>query len=134
MGILFAAASKTLQSWGADVGLGKHLFAVGYTEDQSAEDAVAGRAGQTDWKILKAEEIEGLVEEEVLARLSRKEKAVDPNYYPKLRGAKGIFKVAAVNVENALVVAYALENQDAPKALKVKPADFAAYLLRNARG
>lgn len=130
MAILYVATSKTLQEWGADVGLGKNLFKVGVADGQSPEQAVAGLAGHDDWKVVKTAETEQ-PEDEVMARLSRKEKLVDPTYYPKLRGATGIVKVNLTAVENARMVALALDGKDPPKT-KAKAADIALHLINNA--
>lgn len=130
MAILYVAASKTMQDWGADVGLGKNLFKLGVAEDGTPDEAVAGLAGHTDWKVLKTAEVE-FDEAEALARLARKEKLVDANYYPKLRGAQGIVKVNLVAVENSRVIALALDGKEPPKT-KAKAADIAAYLVNNA--
>jgi hypothetical protein len=132
MGTLYVAASKALQDWAGDVGLGKLVFKVGLTMDRTPEEEVAGLAGQTDWKILQTAETDTESTEEMLVeRLGRKEKLVDPNYYPKLRGASGIVKVSLANVENSMLLAIALDNREPPKNFKVKPADIAQYLLRN---
>jgi hypothetical protein len=130
MAILFVATSKTLQEWGADVGLGKNLYKVGLADGQSPDEALAGLAGQTDWKVLKTAEVE-FDEDELMARLGRREKPVDPNYYPKLRGAQGIIKINLAAIENSMLVAMALDGKEPPKNFKVKPADIAAYLLGN---
>lgn len=131
MGIIYVAHSATLGKWGADVGLGKHLYKVGYTEG-TPEEAVAGLAGQADWKVLATAPAEADDDEDVLvAPLARKEKPVDPNYYPRLKGARGIFKVNLVNVENHMLVRTALANRQMAKGLKVKPADIGLYLIRN---
>ena len=130
MGILFVAASKALQEWAGDVGLGKHVYKIGLCEDGTPEEALTGLAGQTDWKVLKEVEAEG-PEDAILARLGHKEKLVDPNYYPRLRGATGIVKLNITNVENSMLVAIALENREPPKNFKVKPVDIAQYLINN---
>lgn len=129
MPILYVAISKTMQEWGADVGLGKNLFKVGIADGQSPDEAVAGVGGQDDWKVLKTAEVD-FGEDDALARLGRKEKLVDPNYYPKLRGAQGVVKVNLATVENSRLVALALEGKAPPKA-KVKAPDVAAYLINN---
>jgi len=132
MGIIFVATSKAQQDWGSDVGLGKHLYKVGVAEDCTPEEALAGFANQTDWKVLQSQEVEGLTEAQALERLARKEKLVDPNYYPKLRGAGGIVKANLTAIENNLLVNLALEGKEPGKTFKVKPADVAAYLIGNA--
>jgi len=132
MGILYVAASKNLQKWGSDVGLGKNnLYRVGWIEDGTPEEALVGLAGESDWTVLKTVETDG-PETAVLERLGRKEKLVDPNYYPRLKGASGIVKVNPVAVENAMLVAIALDNREPPKNFKIKPIDIANHLARNA--
>jgi hypothetical protein len=136
MATIYVAASKALGEWAEEVGLTKHVYKVGVTED-SADEAVKAlnaqeTAGQTDWKLL-AKGKGDIEEDAALERLARKEKAVDPTLYPKLRDAKGIFKVKTANVENAMLVKHALEGGD-PKVVKMKPADIGAYLVRNALG
>jgi hypothetical protein len=131
MSVIFVATSKTLQEWGADVGLGKNLYKVGIADGQSAEEALAGFANHSDWKVLKTAEVE-MAEDELLARLGRKEKLVDPNYYPKLRGAQGIVKINLPAIENSMLVALALDGREPPKNFKVKPVDVATHLINNA--
>ena len=136
MATIYVAVSKTLGEWAEEVGLTKHVYKVGVT-DGSAEDAVKAlnaqeTAGQSDWKLLAKGEGE-IEEDAAFERLARKEKAVDPKLYPKLREAAGIFKVKTTNVENAMLVKHALDGGD-PKAVKMKPADIGAYLVRNALG
>lgn len=130
MAILFVATSKTLQEWGADVGLGKNLYKVGLAEGQGPDEALAGFAGHSDWKVLKAAEAD-LDEDALMARLTRKEKLVDPTYYPKLRGAQGIVKINLAAIENSMLVALALEGREPPKNFKVKPVDVATTLVNN---
>ncbi|CAA7624000.1 conserved hypothetical protein [Magnetospirillum sp. LM-5] len=130
MTTIYVAASKANQEWGADVGLGKNLYKVGVTDD-APEAVLEGFAGQSDWKVLTSAPCE-ISEEEALAQLGRKEKAVDPLYYPKLRGATGLFKVTIASVENSMLVALALDGREPPKNFKVKPADIGQYLINNA--
>jgi len=132
MATLFVASSKGMQDWAADVGLGKHVFKVGLAESGDSAQAVDNLAGFSDWKILAKVETD-LDEAVILERLAAKEKLVDPAYYPKLRGAKGVVKISLAAVENAILVSLALENREPPKGMKIKPADIAQYLLRNLR-
>lgn len=137
MSTLFVAASPGLQAWAADVGLTKIIYAVGIA-DQPGEEAIealnAGRhAGRNDWKLIGEQAVDGLSEADALDRLRAKETLIDPRYYPQIKGAPGIVKVKLANVENALMVQRALAGE-LTKALKVKPADIAAYLIRNAQG
>ena len=130
MATLYVAVSKEMQGWGADVGLGKHLYKVGVADGMPPGDAVAGLADYQDWKILLSADFDG-DEAAMLQRLAVKEKLVDPHYYPRLRGAAGVVKITVATVENAMMVAIALENLETPKTLKAKPADIAKYLVRN---
>lgn len=132
MPTLYVAASKELGKWGAEVGISKHLYKLGVAEG-SAEEAVAALnqtayAGQSDWKLVKKQEVENLSEPAALDRLQRKEKLLDSNYYPRLRGTSGIVRVKPVNVENHILVAQALAGRE-PKLDKLKPADIAQYLM-----
>ena len=132
MPVLFVARSAKLARWGSDVGFGKHLYKVGVSEADPKALAAEGWAGETDWKIIRREEAEGLSEAEALERIARKEKPIDPRLYPKLKDAAGVFRVAAEHVENHHIVARALAGGGGSGDLKLKPADFAAYLVHNA--
>ena len=132
MPTLYVAASKELGKWGAEVGVSKHLYKLGLAEN-GAEEAVAalnetGYAGQRDWKLVKKQAVQAMTEEAAIDRVRRKEKALDANYYPRLRGTAGIFRVKPVNVENHILVGQALAGRE-PKLEKLKPADIAQYLL-----
>jgi len=134
MPVVYVARSLALQKWGAEVGLGKHVYKVGVGEGKAAEVEAAlnaeSLAGQTDWKVVKLQKVDMADEDAVLDRLSGREKPVDPNFYPRLRGARGVFKVKLENVANALLVQQALGTGEM-KIEKVKPADIALYLIRN---
>jgi hypothetical protein len=132
MAVLFVARSAQLCRWAFDVGFGKHVYKVGLSDEDPKALAAVGWCGEGDWKIVRREEAEGLSEAELLERLGRKERAIDPNLYPKLKGAVGVFRVAADRVENHIVVARALAGDSSRADLKLKPTDFAAYLIHNA--
>ncbi len=132
MGEIYVARSASLSKWGSDVGLGKNLFKLGYALEEAAPLVAAGWAGESDWTLVKKQKAEDITEEEIIARLGRKEKMVDPKYYPKIRGALGIFKVDPAHVESHILVNRALAGEAERVAIKLKPADFAAYLLHNA--
>jgi hypothetical protein len=106
MSVVYVARSPKLQKWASDVGLSKHVYKLGSTDGD-----------------LKA----------LVARLARKEKMVDPGLYPKLKGVAGFFKIPPARVENHIIVARALAGGEGGD-LKLKPADFAAYMIKNAVG
>jgi hypothetical protein len=130
---IYVARSVKTGKWGSDVGLGKHIYKVGVTDGDLKETAAAGWAGETDWSIVKSELVEGTTEEETIERLARKDRMIDPNLYPKLKGARGVFRLNLVQVENHIVVSRALAGASDKTELKLKPIDFAAYLIHNAK-
>lgn len=132
MAVIYVARSVKFGKWASDVGLSKHVYKVGVAEGDPKPLVEQGWGGETDWAIVKKREVEGLVEEEAIQRLQRKEKMVDPTYYPRLRGATGIFKVPPEHVENHIIVARTMSGQNDRAELKLKPADFADYLIHNA--
>ena len=132
MGILYVARSAKLSRWGSDVGLGKHVYKVGVAEGDPKPLAAAGWAGETDWTITRKQAVEGLDEEEALARLGRKEKIIEPNLYPKLKGAAGVFRLTPTRVESHIIVTRALAGESDRVEIKLKPTDFADYLIHNA--
>ncbi len=133
MTTIFVARSVRLSKWGSDVGVSKHLFKLGVTEEP-AKAAVAGGdwAGETDWALLRQREAEVLDEAEIIERLQRKTRMIDPKLYPKLKGATGIFRVPPEHVENHILMTRALAGESERAELKLKPADFADYLINNA--
>lgn len=135
MPTVYVARSQAFQKWSADVGLTKHTYKVGVIEgDPSAAIASlneSGFAGERDWKLVVQQEAAEIDEASLLARLAAKEKPIDPGYYPKLKGARGLFKVKIANVTTQMLVKVALEGGDTA-IIKAKPADVAAYLLRSA--
>lgn len=133
MGTLYVARSLALSKWASDVGLSKHIFKVGLTDEPVKPLVEAGWAGEKDWTLVKQEEEAALTEEQIIERLARKEKMIDPKLYPRIKGTPGIFKVLPAHVENHIVVARALAGGAERVEIKLKPADFAAYLIHNAR-
>jgi hypothetical protein len=132
MGVIYVARSVKFGKWASDVGLSKHVFKVGCTEEDPKPIVEKGWGGETDWAIVKKREVEGVGEDELIQRLARKEKMVDPNYYPRLRGVTGVFKVLPEHVENHIIVSRTMAGQSDRIELKLKPADFADYLIHNA--
>ena len=131
MPILYVARSSKLGRWASDVGLGKNIYKVGVSDGDPRALAAAGWAGETDWTIVRKATVEGLSEQEALDRLARKEKMIDPNLYPKLKGAAGVFRLTPARVENHMVVTRALAGQSDRVEIKLKPADYADYLVHN---
>ena len=131
MGILYVARSVKLGRWGSDVGLGKNVYKVGVADGDPKALAAAGWAGETDWTILRKVAVEGLSEEEALDRLGRKEKMIDPNLYPKLKGAAGVVRLTPARVENHILVTRALAGQSDRAEVKLKPTDYADHLIHN---
>jgi hypothetical protein len=132
MAVLFVARSAKLARWASDVGFGKHVYKVGVADDDPKALAAAGWAGESDWKIVGSAAIDDLSEAEILERLGRRQKSIDPTLYPKLKGAAGVFRVSPEHVENHIIVGRALAGDSDRIDLKIKPADFAAYLIHNA--
>jgi hypothetical protein len=133
MEFLYVARSAKLARWASDVGLGRHVYKLGVAEADPKTLAATGWAGESDWTIVRKRPVEDLSEEEALSLLARKEKMVDPDLYPKLKGARGVFRLTAARVENHLLVTRALSGEDrGAAAIKLKHADFADYLIHNA--
>ncbi len=131
MAFLYVARSTKLARWASDVGLGRHIYKVGVTEADPKTAAATGWAGETDWTIVRKRAVEDLTEDEAVARLAQKEKMVDPNLYPKLKGAIGVFRLTVPRVENHLLVSRALAGDGGPAEIKLKAGDFADYLIHN---
>jgi hypothetical protein len=133
MPVVYVARSVKLARWASDVGLGKHVYKVGVSDENPKALAAAGWAGESDWTIVKTEPVENLDEPAALERLAAKEKMIDPRLYPKLKGALGVFRLTQTRVENHILVARALAGDSDRTDLKLKPADYAAYLIHNAK-
>lgn len=132
MGTIYVAKSTKFGKWASDVGLSKFVFKIGYTDGPVKDVVEQGWAGETDWQLVKKQDAEGIDEDTIVARLAQKEKLIDPHLYPKLKGARGIFKVPPAHVENHIVVERAMAGVELIDPGKLKPADFATYLIVNA--
>ncbi|MCU0893079.1 MAG: hypothetical protein MUD06_01955 [Rhodospirillales bacterium] len=137
MAEIYVAVSRSLQAWAGDVGLTKHVYKLGLAPD-GAEAAlsrlIADRCGgRTDWKLVRRQAVDSIDEATALARVAGRETAVDPDYYPQIKGAPGIFKVKLANVENHILLRQALAGEQ-PQSARMKPTDFADYLIRSACG
>ena len=133
MPFIYVARSAKLNKWASDVGLGKNVYKVGVAEGDAKALAAAGWAGAADWKLVRTKAVEDLTEAEAVDRLCRKEKMIDPNLYPKLKGAAGVFRLTPARIENHIIVTRALAGESERTELKLKPADYADYLIHNAQ-
>jgi len=131
MGTIYVARSASLSDWASDVGLSKLVFKLGVTDENVKSVIAAGWAGFPNWTLLKSQET-ALDEAEAIAKLAARIKMVDPALYPKIKGTRGIFKVTQAQVENHIVVAKALEGSTELLAPKLKPLDYAAFMIHNA--
>lgn len=130
MAAIYVARSAKLGKWASDVGLSKHVFKFGCTDEKLKELIARGWAGEDDWQLVKQVPApDGADETALIERVARREKALDPRYYPRIRDTTGLFKVDPVHVENHMLVARALAGAAENLAFKLKPADFAAYLI-----
>lgn len=132
MTTVFVARSANLGKWASDVGLSKHVYKIGVTEGDPKAALAEAWAGETDWAIVASRESESADEAALVDRLSRTLKLVDPLFYPKLKGTRGVFKVTPAQVENHIIVSRALAGHETNADLKLKPADFGAYLIHSA--
>lgn len=132
MAVLFVARSAMLADWASDVGLGKHVYKVGVTDEAPKAVVQAGWAGLTDWALVRSREVDGLSEATVLERLCVKLKMVDPGIYPKLKGTSGVFKLTLAMIENHILIQKSLANAPNLALGKLKPADFGDFLIHNA--
>jgi hypothetical protein len=135
MPTLFVAKSKSLEKWGAEVGLTKHVYKIGLT-GEPARAAISALnegscAGHSDWKLVAQREVAELEEQTALERIARKERLVDPGYYPGIKGATGIVKVKPANVENHFYVKQTMAGEEM-KIVKVNAAAIAEYLMNSA--
>jgi hypothetical protein len=133
MPTVYVARSPSLQEWSADVGLTEHVYKLGMADTAEAATAALneGFGGATDWTVLASEETSA-EEAALLAKAGAKEKAVDPLFYPRLKGAKGLFKIKIKNVQTRMLVQKMMAGEEEKMTKKPKPADIADYLIRTA--
>jgi len=132
MATFYVARSAALGKWASDVGLSKHIFKIGVTDEDPKALVAQGWAGETDWVLVKKQAIDDLTEAEAIRRVALGEKLIEPRFYPKLRGAEGVFKVLPAHVESRRLVQRALAGEAQIVVAKLKPADFADYLIQSA--
>ncbi len=136
MPAVFVAVSAAQQEWGEGVGISKHLYKIGLAEGDGKEAAgaavaalnEASHAGQTDWQLVGFKDGVEDAESDVIAKMADRQKMIDPTYYPKIKGARGIFRVNVRNVEAHHVIKNTMEGKTS-KVPKLKPKDIADYLL-----
>ena len=64
MGTIYVARSAGLGKWASDVGLSKHVYKLGYTEEEAKPFlAAATWCGETDWTLVGSRPAEGQDEE-----------------------------------------------------------------------
>jgi len=129
---VYVAYSPAMQEWGSDVGVSKHLFRAGLT-DEAPEDAIKelndeAYAGQTDWTLAGSRMADGLDEDTLKTRVADRQKVIDPLYYPRIKGAKDIIKLDQRKVEANIVIKRTMEGRDS-KVPKLTPALMADFIL-----
>lgn len=131
MALIYVARSIKLSKWASDAGLGKHVFKLGLTSEAAKPlVAAANWAGESDWALLKtAEAAAGSIEAAMIEALAARLRRIDPQLYPKLRGERGIFRLTLQQAENHLLITRALADEAASLEIKIRPVDFAVYLL-----
>jgi hypothetical protein len=131
--VIYVARSASLAQWASDVGLSKHVYKIGVTDDPVKPLVAAGWAGLTDWVLVKKQDdVPPLDEAGMFAHLSVKERVIDPALYPRIKGTIGLFKILPSHVENHLLISRALAGMEQSGELRLKPADFAQYLIQSA--
>ncbi len=132
----YVAMSPTQQEWGEGVGISKHLYKLGLADGNGKAAATAAvealnassHAGQTDWELIGTQDVAETDEAALITKMADRQKMVDPTYYPKIKGVRGIFRVNIRNVEAHHVIKSTTEGKIA-KVPKLKPKDIAEYLL-----
>jgi hypothetical protein len=135
MPIVYVAMSITMQEWGADVGVSKQLYKVGFADGdpQAAVEELCDEsyAGHSDWQLAASRDVEDDLDENVvLQRASDRQKTLDPLYYPRIKGAKDIVRLDQRKVEANIVIKKTMEGKDS-KVPKLKPSDMAEFLIES---
>ena len=132
MPIVYVAMSNDMQEWGADVGVSKQLYKLGYADGdpQNAIKALNDEnyAGHSDWSLAGSQEVAGIDAETVMERACERQNVLDPLYYPRLKGAKDIIRLDQRKVEAHIVIKKTMEGQDS-KVPKLTPADMSDFLI-----
>lgn len=133
MPTIYVARSPTVQEWAADVGLTEHVYKIGVAEGTAA-DAIGQLngdefAGASDWTLLREKSVDGADPAAISERLARREKAVDPLFYPRIKGATGLYKVKVANVQTRLLMQKMMAGEEEKVPKKPKVGDIADYLL-----
>ena len=137
MSVAYVAKSRDLQNWGKEVGVTKNLFLF-CSSTGRAENAISALnadsfAGRNDWKLVCKKQTDELEATVLLDRLRANVEMLDPDYYPQLRQAQGIFKVKPEKVEDNLMIKVALQSEDRPIGkIKVGDKEMGLYLLGRA--
>jgi len=130
---IFVARSVSLAQWASDVGLSKHVYKIGITDAPVKPLVASGWAGLTDWSLVKKQDdVPALDEAGMIERLSVKERLINPQLYPRIKGTIGLFKILPAHVENHLLISRALAGMEQSGELRLKPADFAQYMIQSA--
>lgn len=134
---VYVAFSLTMQEWGSDVGVSKHLYKAGFTADDPAEAIkdlnAEGYAGQKDWELAGARDVADIDEATFTTRLAERQKTLDPLYYPKIKGVRDIVKLDQRKVEANIVIKRTMEGRDS-KVPKLNPAMLADFILDSITG
>ena len=130
----YIARSKSLQEWGNAVGISKNLYKVGITQEDVksvvSKMNLENYAGKNDWKLVLHGSVEESKDSLIYEKIKQSIDMIDPEYYPQIRGAIGIFKVKLQNVEDSLLLGFALQNKEKPiNGVKVGSKEIAKYIL-----
>jgi len=131
MPVLFVARSAKLARWSSDVGFGKHLYKIGVSDDDPKALAAAG------WRVKPMKIVRRMPSRDCpkTRRSSGSAAAkgmIDPKYLSQsLKGALGVFRVAAEHVETTSCIARARRRQR-PDRAEIEAGRLRRYLVHNA--